>query len=368
MALFRLNIAWNDPNKNTLVYKYPFKKEGREVNDKSTLTVKESQVAVFVHKGQIAEIFGPGLYNLGTDIFPILSKLASWKFAFESPITVDVYFINTKQFTNIKWGTMNPIMMRDPEFGMIRVRGYGAFAFRVYDPAVFLKELFGTNSSFRTEDITGFLKTMLLSSLADALGESRISAIDIAANTLEFNEIVKAKIQASFREIGLEMTSLFIENVSVPDEVEKAIDQRSKVGILRNDADALMKINAAEAIKDAANNPGGAGAFMGAGVGMGAGFGMGGIMANAFSQPAPQQTQPVQPAPQPAPQPVQQAQPVQASAQGNKCVSCGQPLSAGAKFCVECGAKQPVVAFCSECGAKVSASAKFCPECGNKLI
>ena len=353
MALFRLNIAWEDPGKSTLVYKYPFKKDGREVNNKSTLTVRESQVAIFVHKGQIADVFGPGLYNLGTDIFPILSKLAAWKYGFETPITVDVYFINTKQFTNIKWGTMNPIMMRDPEFGVIRVRGFGAFAFKVYDPAVFLKELFGTNSSFRTEDITGFLKTMLVSSLSDALGESRISAIDLAANTLEFNEIVKAKIQASFRDIGLEMTSLFIENMSVPEEVEKALDQRSKVGILKDEADALMKINAAEALKDAANNQGGAGAFVGAGVGMGAGLGIGGIMASAFSQPAakPKQEQPVQKQPE----------------QGNKCVSCGAALTAGAKFCPECGTKQPTVAFCSECGAKVNAGAKFCSECGNKL-
>ena len=353
MALFRLNIVWDDVSKNTLVYKYPFKKFGREVNNKSTLTVKESQVAVFVHKGQIADTFGPGLYNLGTDIFPILSKLASWKYGFETPITVDVYFINTKQFTNVKWGTMNPIMMRDPEFGMIRVRGFGAFAFRVYDPAVFLKELFGTNSSFKTEDITGYLRTMLLSSLADTLGESRISAIDLAANTLEFNEIVKANIQAKFREIGLEMTSLFIENMSVPEEVEKAIDQRSKVGVLKNDADALLRINAAEAIKDAANNPGGAGAFMGAGVGVGAGLGIGGIMANAFTQPS---------------QPQAQAKPDCQQSQGASCISCGKALISGSKFCPECGAQQPTNSFCPECGAKVNAGAKFCSTCGHKLV
>lgn len=350
MALFRLNIIWDDDSSNTLVYKYPFKKAGREVNNKSTLTVKDSQVAIFVHKGQVADVFGPGLYNLGTQIFPILTKLAAWKYAFETPTTVDVYFINTKQFTDIKWGTMNPIMMRDPEFGMIRVRGFGAFAFRVYDPSVFLKELFGTNSSFKTEDITGFLKTMLISSLADVLGESRISAIDLAANTLEFNEIVKAQIQSKFREIGLEMTNLFIENMSVPEEVEKAIDQKSKIGVLRNDTDALMRINAAEAIKDAANNPGGAGAFVGAGVGMGAGFGIGGVMANAFSQPMQQAQQP------------QQAQPA-----GAACPSCGKTVPQGSKFCPECGAQQATASFCPECGAKVSAGAKFCASCGKKL-
>lgn len=350
MALFRLNIVWNDDSKNTLVYKYPFKNGGREVNDKSTLTVKESQVAVFVHKGQIADVFGPGLYNLGTEIFPILSKLAAWKYGFETPITVDVYFINTKQFTNIKWGTMNPIMMRDPEFGYIRVRGFGAFAFKVYDPGVFLKELFGTNSSFRTDDITGYLKTMLLSSLADVLGESRISAIDLAANTLEFNEIVKANIQGKFREIGLEMTNLFIENMSVPAEVEKALDEKAKLGILRNDTDTLIKISAAEAMKDAAKNPGAGGAFVGAGVGMGAGFGMGGIMANAFNN----SNQTNQPS-------------AQVNENKSTCTACGKSIAKGSKFCPECGAKQDVASFCPECGAKVSGGAKFCSSCGKKL-
>ncbi|MBQ7373132.1 MAG: SPFH domain-containing protein [Clostridia bacterium] len=349
MALFRLNIVWDDDSRNTLVYKYPFKRQGREVNNKSTLTVKESQAAIFVHKGQIADVFGPGLYELGTQIFPILSPLAGWKYGFETPITVDVYYINTKQFTDIKWGTMNPIMMRDPEFGMIRVRGFGSFAYRVYDPSVFLRELFGTNSSFKTEDITGYLKSMLLSSLADALGESRISAIDLAANTMEFNQIVKAKIQDKFREIGLEMTNLFIENMSVPEEVEKAIDQRSKIGVLKNDTDALLRINAAEALKDAANNPG-AGGIMGVGVGVGAGMGLGGMMAGAFN--------PVQPLNQTIPQ-------QQANTQS--CSACGKAIPQGSKFCPECGAKQAVASFCPECGAKVNAGAKFCSACGHKL-
>ena len=136
MALFRLNIEWADSSSNTLVYKYPFKKSGKEVNNKSTLTVRESQCAVFVYKGQIADVFGPGLYDLKTDIFPILTKLASWKYAFETPITLDVYFVNTKQFTVVKWGSQNPLMMRDPEFGVKRVRGFGAFAFKVDDPTV----------------------------------------------------------------------------------------------------------------------------------------------------------------------------------------------------------------------------------------
>ena len=252
MALFRLNIEWADDSRNTLVYKYPFKKSGREVNDKSTLTVRESQCAVFVYKGQIADVFGPGLYYLKTEIFPILTKLAAWKYKFETPITLDVYFINTKQFTDVKWGTQNPIIVRDPEFGVIRVRGFGAFAFKVDDPGVFLKELFGTSSTFKTEDITDFLKTMLISTLTDAIGESKISALDLAGNTLEFNEIVKRSVQSKFNEIGLKLTNLFIENMSVPTEVEKAFDERTKLGIYADKTDVLMKVAAAEAMKDAA--------------------------------------------------------------------------------------------------------------------
>ena len=127
--LFRLNIEWADDTQSRMVYKFPFKNSGKEVNNKSTLTVRESQVAIFVHKGQIADVFTPGLYQMETEILPILTKLASWQYKFETPITLDVYFVNTKQFTNIKWGTQNPFMMRDPEFGVIRVRGFGSFAY-----------------------------------------------------------------------------------------------------------------------------------------------------------------------------------------------------------------------------------------------
>lgn len=348
MALFRLNIEWSDSSNNTLVYKYPFKKSGKEVNNKSTLTVRESQCAVFVYKGQIADVFGPGLYDLKTDIFPILTKLAAWKYAFETPITLDVYFINTKQFTGIKWGTQNPIMMRDPEFGVIRVRGFGAFAFRVDDPTVFLKELFGTDSSFKTEDIVSYLKAMLLSALTDALGESKVSALDLAGNTLEFNEIVKRGIQSKFNEIGLKLTNLFIENMSVPSEVEKALDERSKLGILGDKTDVMMKVAAAEAMKDAAKNEGNP--MAGAGVSIGAGLGMGQIFADAFksansSQSAPQQ-----------------------KAEATKaCPKCGASVAQKSKFCPECGEKFNVKAFCSECGEEVSSTAKFCPSCGNKL-
>lgn len=348
MALFLRILEWADDSKDTIVYKLPLAKGGREINHKSKLIVRESQQAIFVHKGKICDIFPAGTYDLDTDIFPILSKLAGWKYGFQTPISVDVYFVNVKQFTGLKWGTANPIAMRDPEFGMIRVKGYGSYAFKVDDAGVFLQELFGTNSSFSTKDITDWLKTMLISALTDALGESKISALDLAGNTLEFNQIVTATIQNKFKEIGLKLTNLFIENMSVPEAVEKAIDERSKLGILGDKTDVMMKVAAAEAMKDAAKNPGTGGAFVGAGMGIGAGAGLGAMFAQAMkdsNSPAPQNN----------------------SSNGRKCSACGAQVGASAKFCPECGQKLSAKKFCPECGKEVGASSKFCPECGQKL-
>ena len=346
MAWFRLNIEWSDNSQNTLVYKYPFKNQGREVNDKSTLTVRESQCAIFVHKGQIADVFGPGFYELKTATFPVLSKLFAWKYGFQNSIVCDVYFVNTKQFTGVKWGTKNPIIMRDSEFGSVRVRGFGSFAFKVDDPTIFLKELFGSNSTFKTEDISEYLKTLTISSLTDAIGESKISLLDLAGNTDEFNEIIKAKVQNKFNSIGLQLVNLAIENMSVPEEVEKALDERTKLGILGDKTDVLMKVAAAEAMKDAAKNPGNG--FAGAGVGLGAGLGMGQLFAEAMRPTVSENKQ-------------------ESPKSYKVCQECGAQVDSKAKFCSECGAKFKVKSFCPECGKEVAPGAKFCPECGYKL-
>ena len=349
MALFLKIVEWADDSKNTLVYKYPFKKGGTELNQKSKLVVRESQEAIFVHKGQICDIFPAGTYDLNTDIFPILSKLAGWKYGFQTPIRCDVYFVNTKQFTANKWGTANPIIKRDPEFGAIRVKGFGSYAFKVDDSGVFLQELFGTNSSFETRDITEWLKSIIMSSISDSIGETRVSVLDLAGNTLEFNQIVTSVAQSKFKEIGLKLTNLFIENMSVPEEVEKAIDERSKLGILGDKTDVLMKVAAAQAMQDAAKNEGSGGAFVGAGMGIGAGAGIGAVFAESFKSAN------------------NQAQTQSSSENTVKCQNCGAMVSSKSKFCSECGEKMPINKFCSECGAKVSANAKFCPECGNKI-
>ena len=346
MALFSKIIEWSDNSKNTLVYKYPLAKGGRELNNKSKLVVRESQEAVFVHKGQICDIFPAGTYDLGTDIFPILSKLAGWRYGFQTPITCDIYYVNVKQFTNMKWGTSNPIIIRDPEFGMVRVKGFGSYSFKVDDVEIFLKELFGTNSSFVTEDIVGWLKSMLVSYITDAVGESRISVLDMAANTIEFNQIIQANVQTKFKEIGLKLVNLMIENLSLPAEVEKRIDERSGYGILSDATGTMMKVAAADAMKNAAKNPGVGGGFMGAGVGMGMGAGMGQIFADAMNSA--------------------KDTPKQAKTSGVKC-ACGATVPSGAKFCPECGQKLNVKKFCPECGAEVNSGSKFCPECGTKL-
>lgn len=353
MALFLKIIEWADNSKNSIVYKYPLPKNGKEVNQKSKLIVKEGQNAIFVHKGQLCDVFGPGTYDLNTGIFPILSKLAGWKYGFQTPIELQIYFVNTRQFTGNKWGTANPIIMRDPEFGVVRVQGFGSYSFKVDDPSVFLRELLGTLSSFVTSDITDWLRTMVVSALTDVIGESKVSVLDLAGNTNEFNQIVSANIQEKFNEIGLKLVNLFIENMSVPEAVEKAIDERSKLGVLGDKTDVMMKVAAAEAMKDAAKNQGVGGAFVGAGMGIGAGAGIGAAFANAFNS---------------ANQPQQQTEKSQTQAGGKKkCPKCGAEISATAKFCPECGEKLPVKRFCSECGAEVSATAKFCPECGNKI-
>lgn len=350
MALFLRIIEWADESKDTIVYKFPLPKGGREINHKSKLIVRESQEAVFVHKGQICDIFPSGTYDLNTDIFPILSKLAGWKYGFQTPITVDVYFVNVKQFTGLKWGTSNPIIMRDPEFGAIRVKGFGSYAFKVFDPGVFLKEIFGTVNSFSTKDITDYLKTMLISALSDALGESKISALDLAGNTIEFNQIVKQNIQDKFKEIGLKLTNLFIENMSLPQEVEKAIDERSKYGILGDSTDVMMKVAAAESMKNASKNPGGTGTFMGAGLGIGAGAGIGAIFSETIRETKNQNNN-------------QSSNTIKTK----QCPSCKAEVKTTSKFCSECGYKFESKKFCPNCGAEIKSTAKFCSECGEKI-
>ena len=180
-------IDWTDSSADTMVYKYDM--NGKDIMMGAQLTVRESQVAVFVNEGQIADVFQPGRYELQTSNMPLMTKLQSWAYGFNSPFKADVYFINTKQFLNMKWGTANPVMMRDAEFGMIRLRAFGVYSFRVADPTAFLKEVFGTSSLFTTSGVEGQIKRMLVSGLSDAIAESKIPALDLAANYEELGSL-----------------------------------------------------------------------------------------------------------------------------------------------------------------------------------
>ena len=225
-------IEWSDNSSKTMVHKYDM--NGKEIMMGAQLTVRESQVAIFVNEGELADVFEPGRYELQTSNMPILTALKSWKYGFNSPFKSDVYFVNTKQFLDMKWGTSNPVMMRDAEFGMIRVRAFGIYSFRVSDAAKFLKEVFGTAALFTVEGVEGQIKRTLVSGLSDAIAESKIPALDLAANYEELSAYAMQAINPKLAELGLTLCSFVIENISLPEEVEKNIDKRTSMGVLGN--------------------------------------------------------------------------------------------------------------------------------------
>ncbi|MGN0794946.1 MAG: SPFH domain-containing protein [Aristaeellaceae bacterium] len=332
-------IEWSDNSSNTMVHKYNM--GGKEIMMGAQLTVRESQVAIFVNEGEIADVYGPGRYELTTGNMPVMTKLQSWKFGFNSPFKAEVYFVNTKQFLDRKWGTQNPVMMRDAEFGMIRLRAFGVYSFRVSDPVVFLREVFGTKAITTVEDVEGQLKRTLVSGLSDAIAESKIPALDLAANYDEISSYALSTINPKVASLGLTLTSFVVENVSLPEEVEKSMDKRTSMGVL-GDMNRYTQYQAAEALREAANNPGGA---AGAGVGVGAGVAMGQMFAQTMN--GNQQT---------------------ASApKGGFCSECGAQLNPGARFCASCGAKQNAAGVCPGCGQPVAPGVKFCANCGQKL-
>ncbi|MCD9022353.1 SPFH domain-containing protein [Cohnella silvisoli] len=324
-------IEWLD-DKGVLVYRFPAYDNAIKMGAK--LVVRESQAAIFMNEGQIADVFGPGTHTLSTQNLPVLTALRSWKYAFNSPFKADVFFLNTTNFTDLKWGTTNPVIMRDPEFGIIRMRGFGNYSIKISDPAVFLKEIFGTGQEFTTAGITGFLKTIIVSGISDLLGESKIPVADLASSYDELGQLASTKLQPPFSAIGLTLTSITIENVSLPEEVEKMIDRKSSMNIAGN-LDNYMKYQTAEAIREAANNE--SGGIAGAGAGLGAGMAMGQMMSQMLNKPAePQQAA----APQQQQQPQQSAEPQQQQSSGKKfCSECGSKLTENAKFCSDCGSK-----------------------------
>ncbi len=285
-------IEWTNVSSDTMVYR--FERYQNEIKYGARLTVRESQVAVFVEKGQIADVFQPGMYQLTTDNIPILSTIKGWIHGFNSPFKAEIYFVSTRNFTDLKWGTKNPIMLRDPEFGAVRLRTFGTYVIRVEEAVLFIKEIVGTDGLFTLEKITDQLKNLIVSRFADVLGECKIPILDMAANYDELSDFITKKIAPEFKEYGLDITKLLVENITLPPEVEKMLDKRTSMGIVGN-LDQYSKFQTANAMEEAAKNPGGGASE---GIGMGMGFGMANQMAKANMQ-----TQ--APVPPPLPQAVQ---------------------------------------------------------------
>lgn len=342
-------IEWLDDSSNTLVYRFPVK--GQEIKNGAQLIVRESQTAIFVHEGQIADQFPPGRYTIDGGNTPILSKLGAWKYGFNSPFKSEVYFVNTRQFTDLKWGTPNPVMMRDTDFGMVRLRAFGIYSIRVSEPKAFIQEIVGTSSHFITEDVEGQLKRTLVSGFSDALAESKIAALDLASNYDELSKLTREKLNEEFQTYGLQLTKFLVENISLPQEVEAAMDKRTSMGVI-GDVGRYTQFQAADAMRDAAQNPSGG---AGTGAGLGAGFAVGNAMAGAMTDAIRQSKEGGGAASQPATENA-----------GIPCSECGHRNAPNAKFCVECGAKQGL-AKCSNCQADLPVGAKFCNECGTKV-
>ena len=296
-------VEWLDDTPDTMVWRFP--RHENEIKDGAQLIVRESQVAAFVNEGQLADLFlWPGTFTLDTKNLPILSTLKGWKYGFESPFKAEVYFVSTRVFTGRKWGTKNPIMLRDPEYGPVRLRAFGSFAVKVTDPATFLKQIVGTNSRFSIESLGEQLRDMVVARFADVLGESKIPVLDLASNYDELGKFITAKIKDDFAGFGLEVVQLWVENISLPPEVEQALDKRTSMGII-GDLHRYAQFHAATAMEKAAENPGGAGA---AGIGVGMGFGMAQQMGQMMGNAGAAGTAPRQDAGGPPPIPQQSAQ------------------------------------------------------------
>lgn len=287
-------VEWMDNNHHTLVWRFP--RYNNQIKQGAKLIVRPGQVAAFVHQGQLADVFEPGTHDLNTGNLPILSTLAGWKYGFDSPFKCEVYFVSTAQITDLKWGTNNPVMLRDPEFGPIRVRAFGTYTLKAIDARALLKELVGTDDVYEAEEINELMRSNINSAFATLLGESKIAALDLAGNYQDLSEKLRGKVKERVDdEYGLDVPQLYIENISLPEEVEKALDTRTSMGVI-GDMNKFQQFQMGKAMTAAAENPSGGAASTGMGLGMGM------AMANQMMQGMGQATAPaVGQSPPPAP-------------------------------------------------------------------
>ncbi len=307
-------IQWNEAEDGMLAFRYPM--QDMEIQNGGQLTVRESQMAAFVNEGKIADVFGPGLHTLNTRNLPLLTDLMNWDKGFESPIKSDVYFFSTRLQIDQKWGTATPITIRDKEFGAVRLRGYGIYSYRIGDPRVFFNQISGTRQTYFVSELEGQLRNTIVARMTDIFATSDVSFLDMAANQEALGQKIAEQMKPAFAALGLALNQFVVENISLPDELQKVMDQRIGTS-MTGDLDRYTQFETAQALPIAAANPGGA---AGIGVGLGAGVAMAQTVMAAMKAPA-------------------DAGP--AAAVGTRfCIECGKTIPERAKFCPECGKAQ----------------------------
>ena len=330
-------IQWTESDEGVLTWRFPMQE--MEIQNGASLTVRQSQMAVFVNEGRIADVFGPGQYKLTTQTLPVLTYLMNWDKLFESPFKSDVYFFSTRLQTNQRWGTANPITIRDKEFGAVRLRGFGIYSYMVGDPAKFHTKVSGTREIYRVADLEGQLRNTIVGQVSDAFAQSQIPFLDMAANQVELAAAMTEQLKPVFTDLGLSLESFVVENLSLPEELQKRLDERISMNMI-GDMGRYTQFQVAQSMPIAAGNEGGGAAGIGAG--LGAGMAMAQTMMQAMRPPDPNA-----PAGGGAPQ---------GTPAGGAAGAAGGAGAAGAA-----GAETK---FCLECGKPMPRKAKFCPECG----
>lgn len=328
-------IQWTDQEDGVLAYRYPM--QDMEIQNGAQLTVRESQAAMFVNEGRCADIFSPGLYTLNTRTLPLLTNLQNWDKMFASPFKSDVFYFSTRQQIAQRWGTAQPVTIRDKDFGAIRLRGFGVYSWHIDNPKLFLTKVSGFGEVYRVSEVEPQLRQTIVGRMSDAFAESQIPFLDMAANLVEVGDRIKASITPVFAELGIAIDQFVVENLSLPEELQKFLDTRVGMNMIGN-MQQYTQFQAANSLPIAAANEGGG--LAGLGVGLGAGVGLGQVFSQAMN---PQAQQPPQAPPPVAPQAAPPVVPV-------------VPVAGAAAV--------PETKFCSECGQKIPRASKFCPECG----
>ncbi|MFN3302476.1 MAG: SPFH domain-containing protein [Roseateles sp.] len=276
-------IQWTEDGDGTLSWRFPM--AGMEIQNGGTLVVRESQVAVFVNEGQVADVFGPGTHKLTTQTLPVLTYLKNWDKLFESPFKSDVYFFSTRQQIDQRWGTSQPVAIRDKDFGAVRLRAFGNYAYRIQDPKVFHTQVSGTRERYTVADLEGQLRGLMLQHISDAVAGSGTPFLDLAANQVEFAAALKNATSADFAALGLELVSVTMQNVSLPEELQKILDQRIGMGIIGQNMGQFMQYQAAQALPEMAKGAAGGGSgIAGEAIGLGAGVALGQTLAQTLGQ------------------------------------------------------------------------------------